>query len=245
MGSTMLYSYGSAPIRLDKIQPGYSYWSLPDKYNVYSGWHLEKTDTTMKSVLSNTLSPLNTDDMVSLCINFQQRPPMKSGMDKVLEHKWLPIPWANLDHRVSIPFGYKYDPEDEIFKEFPELDPKGCLVPIPLELVAMEKAKRLLKEYAKDTVREWLVRVTGREITPYAFEKRITQDHERDRRAKFLRKTALKLARALEQAIVLESRYLGAGKALGYTIWGDAIDGKFDPKRTEDPELEVLRGNDG
>lgn len=226
------------PISIFNWHSGYDVWDLPDHLNVYSGWHLDELDKpgSMSVLFNNTFSPHNFENFIVDAIGTQKRPNSKATTEDMLNHKWLPIPWIQAHRQMTVPFGYKYDPEDPIFKDFPELDPKSCLVPIPLELVAFEKAKRLLKEYSKDAVREWLIRVTGREITAYAFEKRIFQENKRDRKSQFIRKTAAKLARAIEQAIIIETRYSGAGKVLPYDIWGEALDGKFAPEKDKEQE---------
>lgn len=75
--------------------------------------------------------------------------------------KWLVVP------RIArtIPFGYKIDPEDD-----------DLLLPIPLELEALEKAKRHLKNYSYRDVAKWLEEVTGRYISHIGLMKRIQND---------------------------------------------------------------------
>jgi hypothetical protein len=72
----------------------------------------------------------------------------------------LPQPESKVEYvkipRLSrtIPFGYVVDSEDD-----------GWLQPVALELDALEKAKKYLKQYSSRQVAAWLTTVTGREIS--------------------------------------------------------------------------------
>ena len=67
----------------------------------------------------------------------------------------------------TIPFGYAEHPTD------PDL-----LVPIVLELEALEKAKRHLKNYSYREVAKWLEEVTGRYVSHVGLRKRIENDRK-------------------------------------------------------------------
>ena len=62
----------------------------------------------------------------------------------------------------TIPFGYEIDPEDEDF-----------LVPISIQLDALDKAKQHLKQYSYREVANWLTKQTGRYISHTGLRKRI------------------------------------------------------------------------
>jgi hypothetical protein len=102
--------------------------------------------------------------------------------------KWLVAP------RISrtIPFGYTEDPND-----------KDLLLPVPLELEAMEKAKRYLKNYSYREVAKWLEEVTGRYISHIGLRKRVDNDRKNRNalkgyklQAKWLEKVIEKLEKA-------------------------------------------------
>lgn len=77
---------------------------------------------------------------------------------------WQPIP------RIArtIPFGYMQDPEDE-----------DRLLPVPLELEALEKAKEHLKQYSFRDVANWLTKVTNRKISHVGLKKRVEIERRR------------------------------------------------------------------
>jgi hypothetical protein len=55
----------------------------------------------------------------------------------------------------TIPFGYKVHHEN-----------KDYLVPVPVELEALKKAKQFIDEkYTWRSVREWIIKATGRNIS--------------------------------------------------------------------------------
>lgn len=106
---------------------------------------------------------------------------------------WVSIP----RHPGSrfIPFGYKES----------ETDPE-MLDPIPLELEALEKAKKYLKQYSFARVSAWLTKTTGREITRDGLNKRIKGEIERKRKATYYRNLARRIYKALEKAKAYEER---------------------------------------
>lgn len=91
--------------------------------------------------------------------------------------------------RVWVPFGYKVSEQDA-----------GILDPIPLELEALEKAKKYLKQYTSREVAAWLTKVTGRYISHVGLLKRIKNEQQNKRKAITLRKWAAKYRQALEAA---------------------------------------------
>lgn len=113
---------------------------------------------------------------------------------------WVSIP----KHPGSrfVPFGY-YEEGD-------------VLVPIPLELEALEKAKKHLKQFTLQQVATWLTKTTGREITKDGLRKRIKYEVERRRKATYYRNLARRLHKALSQAKEYEER---TGKKSGITVF--------------------------
>jgi hypothetical protein len=101
-------------------------------------------------------------------------------------------------HKKSIPFGYKICEED------PEV-----LDPIPLELQALEKAKKYLKQYSSREVAAWLTKVTGRSITHVGLLKRLKHEQYYKTRIATLRKWAAKYKRAVEEIEKYEKRLKG------------------------------------
>lgn len=89
----------------------------------------------------------------------------------------------------TIPFGYKECEED------PDM-----LEPIPLELEALEKAKKHLKQFSAAKVANWLHKTTGREITRDGLRKRIQNEQTRRRKATYYRNLAKRLHQALLKA---------------------------------------------
>ena len=67
-----------------------------------------------------------------------------------------------------VPFGYKQDPED-----------KDILLPIPEELVLLEKAKDHLKKYPSREVAEWLYKESGRYISHVGLLQRLNIESKR------------------------------------------------------------------
>lgn len=105
--------------------------------------------------------------------------------------KYVPIPKLG---RV-VPFGYKQDEEDETM-----------LLPIPLELEALEKAKKHLKQYSLRDVAAWLTKLTGRSITHVGLSLRIKDEQSYKKRATTYRNLAKRYQEALEKAEAYEKR---------------------------------------
>lgn len=108
---------------------------------------------------------------------------------------WKPIP------RVarSIPFGYVVDENDE-----------DILVPVPLELEALEKAKIHLKQFSYREVARWLEQVTGRYISHVGLKKRVEIERKRGTKINGLKKLADRAEKARAKAEELLSSRLGA-----------------------------------
>ena len=79
----------------------------------------------------------------------------------------------------TIPFGYVVDEADD-----------GWLVPVPLEIEALEKAKKHLKQYSLRQVAAWLTTVTGREISHVGLMKRIKSEQSQRRKSSTYRELA-------------------------------------------------------
>lgn len=109
----------------------------------------------------------------------------------VVEHKWVDIPrlvWG------KAPFGYKLEhPDDAVYK------------PIPLELEALEQAKKHLKRYGSRVVANWLTKQTGRYISHAGLLTRIKLEQSHRRKVRTYRRMAERLERALRQAEHYES----------------------------------------
>ena len=101
--------------------------------------------------------------------------------------KYVKIPELVKVHNV--PFGYKRDEEEP-----------GWFIPIPLELDALEKAKKHVKTYTYVAVAAWLTTTTGRSITPDGLKKRINSEAVRRRRVTAYRRLAKRYKEALAKA---------------------------------------------
>jgi len=97
--------------------------------------------------------------------------------------------------KVWIPFGYKVS----------ETDP-DVLDPIPVELEALEKAKKYLRQYPSRYVAAWLTKVTGRSISHAGLLKRIKNEQRHKAKAASLRRWAARYKRAIEEAEKYEKR---------------------------------------
>jgi hypothetical protein len=95
----------------------------------------------------------------------------------------------------TIPFGYVVDSEDD-----------GWLQPVALELDALEKAKKYLKQYSSRQVSAWLTSVTGREISHVGLLKRIKNEQSHKRKSSTYRKLAEGYEKALKKAQEYEER---------------------------------------
>lgn len=109
---------------------------------------------------------------------------------------FIPIP------RLSriVPFGYEVD----------ESDP-DVLQPIQIELQALEKAKKYLRQYSYREVANWLSAQTGRQISHMGLKKRIENEVSNKQRAKAYRIWAKRLQEALQKAEEYENARVGAG----------------------------------
>ena len=98
---------------------------------------------------------------------------------------------------ITIPFGYEIDPEDEDF-----------LVPISIQLDALDKAKQRLKQYSYREVANWLTKQTGRYISHTGLRKRIEVDKRRKKAITIKRKFARRLEKAINEIKKLEEQSL-------------------------------------
>jgi len=99
----------------------------------------------------------------------------------------------------TIPFGYR------LHEENPSL-----LEPIPLELEALELAKRHLKQYSLVDVSRWLEKQTGRYISAMGLKKRVDIDNKRKRSSVIKRRLAKRLEETLHEIEKLEKGHIGA-----------------------------------
>ena len=109
--------------------------------------------------------------------------------------EWSKIP------RISriIPFGYEKNIED------PDI-----LNPIPLELEAIEMARKYVKQYSFRQVANWLTQKTGREISHVGLRKRLMHEQQRKNQARTLRKWSEYAQKAIEKAKAIEEERLGS-----------------------------------
>lgn len=96
---------------------------------------------------------------------------------------------------LYVPFGYKESEKDV-----------GWLEPVPLELEALEKAKKHLKQYSLREVSAWLSTVTGRYISHVGLQKRIKDEQSRKRKSATYRLLAKRYEEALKKAEIYEKR---------------------------------------
>ena len=109
------------------------------------------------------------------------------------EYDFQPV--VRLGNIRHVPFGYEVDPEDE-----------DILLPIEHELIALERAKELLKEYTYREVADWLTRETGRAINHSGLWKRIKIEQKRKTKASIARFYAQRYKEAWAKAEEIEKR---------------------------------------
>lgn len=100
---------------------------------------------------------------------------------------------------TTIPFGYKIHEENPLLLE-----------PIPLELEALDLAKRHLKQYSLMDVSRWLEKQTGRYISAMGLKKRVDIDNKRKRSSVIKRRLAKRLQETLQEIQKLEEAHIGA-----------------------------------
>lgn len=109
----------------------------------------------------------------------------------VAEQEWVAIPRFGR----TIPFGYKVD----------ENSP-DWLQPIQVELEALEKAKKFIKQYSSRQVAAWLTKLTGRTISHVGLLKRIKNEQSHKRKSTTYSKLADRYEKALKQAKAYDER---------------------------------------
>ena len=111
--------------------------------------------------------------------------------------KWVPIP------RIScvIPFGYEVDPEDP-----------NTLLPVPIQLEALEAAKKHVKRFSYRDIANWLTAVTGRSISHMGLKKRLEIERTRRTKARAIKSWTSRLEAAKARAETFEQERLGAKK---------------------------------
>jgi hypothetical protein len=114
--------------------------------------------------------------------------PRKENADE-----FIPIP--KLSKLTNIPFGYKLNEEDPL-----QLDP------IPLELEALEKAKKYLRQYSSRHVAAWLTKTTGRYITHRGLLHRIKSESKNKSQATSLWSWAARYKKAIQLAEKYQKR---------------------------------------
>tara|TARA_R100000700_G_scaffold38230_1_gene49288 strand:- start:667 stop:1089 length:423 start_codon:yes stop_codon:yes gene_type:complete len=111
------------------------------------------------------------------------------------EDEWMSIP------RIArtIPFGYKVDPEDN-----------NMLLPVPVELDLLEKARDFTKQYSYREVANWLTKNSGRTISHVGLLKRLKNERQRKNKATSLRRWADYAQKAIQKAEDYEEKRTGA-----------------------------------
>ena len=99
----------------------------------------------------------------------------------------------------QVPFGYRIHPDND-----------KLLEPIPIELEALELAKRHLKQYGYREVAIWLTKQTGRYISHMGLKKRVDIERRRKKTARIKRKLAQRLEETLQEIKKLEEESIGA-----------------------------------
>ena len=99
----------------------------------------------------------------------------------------------------QVPFGYQVHPDNN-----------KLLEPIPVELEALELAKRHLKQYGYREVAIWLTKQTGRSISHMGLKKRVDIERRRKKTARIKRKLAQRLEETLQEIKKLEEGNIGA-----------------------------------
>ena len=111
------------------------------------------------------------------------------------EYEWLSVVRVG---RV-VPFGYRQDPEDD-----------DILLPTPVELEALEEAKKYLKQYSYRDVANWLSEKSGRYISHVGLMKRVKLERKRKAEALTQRYYAERYTDAAAKAETLERKRIGA-----------------------------------
>ena len=107
--------------------------------------------------------------------------------------EFLPIP--KLSNFIDLPFGYKQNSDNPL-----QLDP------IPIELEALQKAKKYLRQYSSRLVAAWLTKVTGRPISHYGLLRRIKSEQRDQSIATSIWSWAARYKKAIELAEKFEKR---------------------------------------
>jgi hypothetical protein len=89
----------------------------------------------------------------------------------MIKKEWEPI----IRTSRTIPFGYREDDHNPYL-----------LLPVENELIALEKAKRYLRQYSSREVAQWLTEATGREISHMGLRKRIRNDRSKQNKKRYL-----------------------------------------------------------
>lgn len=105
--------------------------------------------------------------------------------------EYVPVPQLSR----TVPFGYKKDEDKE-----------GWLLPIPLELDALESAKKYLKQYSYRQVAAWITTATGRHLSHTGLKNRIEHEQSNRRKSSTYRLLAQRYEEALRKAEEYEKR---------------------------------------
>ena len=124
-------------------------------------------------------------------LGYWQLPKPLKGQEK----EWHPIVRVTMR---QVPFGY-------VVSE----DNPNLLLPVPIELEALELAKKHLKQYSYREVANWLTKQTGRSISHMGLKKRVDIERKRKKAAAIKRELAKRLQKALKEIERLEKQNTG------------------------------------
>ena len=109
--------------------------------------------------------------------------------------EWIKIP------RIArtVPFGYKLDENDST-----------VLIPIPLELEAIEQARNHVRQFSYRDVANWISTHTDRYISHTGLRKRLANERQRKDKVTSLRTWADYAKKAIQKAEEIEQERTGA-----------------------------------
>lgn len=99
----------------------------------------------------------------------------------------------------TVPFGYAEDPDNP-----------HVLVPVRLELEALEKAKKHVTQFPYRAVAQWLTKTTGRYISHVGLKKRLDVERHRKGKATVLKQLANRAEEARAKAQKVLDQRTGA-----------------------------------
>ena len=116
----------------------------------------------------------------------------------------LPKPYIKSWRRIpriarTVPFGYEVDEEDNDF-----------LLPVSIQLNALDKAKEHLRQYSYREVALWLSKEAGRYISHMGLKKRIDIERRRKKSTTIKRELTRRLEKAIKEIEKIETERTGS-----------------------------------